>query len=252
VKKLLCAGVAVLGISATALCADDATPKDSGEPGALFAQLDGNKDGQLAADEIPAEKKGLFDRLVRIADKNGDGKLSSEEFAAGLAPQSPRPDRPDTAGDAPKRPEGRDAARFAERMFKRMDTNSDGSLTLSEVPEERKPMFQRLLKRAKKSENDGLTREEFVAALGDRPDRPDKAGRPNKPGRPERPGRPPEGFPPGGPRGGLFAVLDTDRDHKLSSAELQAAGEVLKKLDRDGDGSVTIEELMEFRPGGND
>ncbi len=223
---------AIGALCALRVAADDNPGKDSG---ALFEQLDTNKDGVLTSDEIPQDKKGLFDRLVRVADKDGDGKLSGEEFAAGL---ERKPARPDAAGPRPNRPEGREG-RPPERIFKRLDTNGDGKVTLSEVPEERRPMFERLLKRAKKEASDGLTRDEFVAALegaGDPPGRPEK---------PQRPGRPGQGPPPGAlARGGLFALLDTDHDHKLSSDEMSAAPEVLKKLDKDGDGSVSADELM--------
>jgi Ca2+-binding EF-hand superfamily protein len=46
----------------------------------------------------------------------------------------------------------------------------------------------------------------------------------------------------------LFLLLDSDRDGKLSSGEISAAADVLKKLDRDGDGNVTVEELIAAMP----
>ena len=48
--------------------------------------------------------------------------------------------------------------------------------------------------------------------------------------------------------GGLFAALDTDHDGKLSAAEISAAPEVIRKLDKNGDGNVTLDELMPPRP----
>ncbi|MEO7100921.1 MAG: EF-hand domain-containing protein [Luteolibacter sp.] len=41
----------------------------------------------------------------------------------------------------------------------------------------------------------------------------------------------------------LFAVLDADHDGILSEAEIKAASEDLAKLDRNGDGQITAEEL---------
>ena len=54
------------------------------------------------------------------------------------------------------------------------------------------------------------------------------------------PGPPPEHCPP--PGGPLFAVLDTDRDGKLSEEEIDKAPEILKALDENGDGYVDARE----------
>ncbi|HEY2828309.1 MAG TPA: EF-hand domain-containing protein [Pirellulales bacterium] len=75
--------------SSTALRAAD-DKKDSplddtqGQRTDLFNKLDVNHDGQIAADEVPEEQRRLFDRLLRRADHNGDGKLSREEFLSGM------------------------------------------------------------------------------------------------------------------------------------------------------------------------
>jgi len=66
---------------------------------------------------------------------------------------------------------------------------------------------------------------------------PDRAGR--------EPGR--EGPPP--LRSPLFQALDTDHDGVLSAEEIQAAGESLKKLDKNGDGKLTEDELRPDRAG---
>lgn len=68
----------------------------------------------------------------------------------------------------------------------------------------------------------------------------------------ENPDAPHDGPPPGGPKGGrhrpppppiLLIVLDTDKDGILSAAEIQAAPESLKKLDKNGDGQLGPREL---------
>ena len=61
---------------------------------------------------------------------------------------------------------------------------------------------------------------------------------------PQRPGGPggPGGVPPFAGRL-LFTTLDTDHDNALSAAEISAAPSGLKQLDRNGDGSITVDEL---------
>ncbi|HEY2881354.1 MAG TPA: hypothetical protein VGJ15_02950 [Pirellulales bacterium] len=93
-------------ITHTAVRADDAkgsnassaqTSKPADNAGALFDKLDLNHDGQITADEVPAEQRRLFQRLLRRNDRNNDGKLSREEFIAGMAEDQPR-----RADDRPK------------------------------------------------------------------------------------------------------------------------------------------------------
>jgi hypothetical protein len=46
----------------------------------VFAQLDENGDGKLDPNEVPEPLREPIQRLVRIADRDGDGKLSEAEF----------------------------------------------------------------------------------------------------------------------------------------------------------------------------
>jgi len=41
----------------------------------------------------------------------------------------------------------------------------------------------------------------------------------------------------------IFAIFDTDHDKELSADEITAAADALGKLDKDGDGKVTLKEL---------
>jgi hypothetical protein len=50
---------------------------------ALFTRLDGNADGQLEADEVPAPFQPQLERFLRVADRDGDDRLSEREFLAG-------------------------------------------------------------------------------------------------------------------------------------------------------------------------
>ncbi|MBI1904122.1 MAG: hypothetical protein HYS13_23755 [Planctomycetia bacterium] len=195
-------------------------------PGELFDRLDANKDGVVTKDEVGEERAALFDRVLRGGDKDKDGKLTKEEFTAGLAPARPnRPegDRPGARpGDAPQRPEFN-----PEQLFGRLDANGDGKVTKEEA--ERQPFAARLFERADADKDGVVTKEEFQKAA------------------------PPAVIaPPGGPapEGALFRALDANGDGKIGADELEAAAANLKKLDRNGDGTITREEVApRGRPG---
>jgi hypothetical protein len=70
-------------------------------------------------------------------------------------------------------------------------------------------------------------------------------------------GAPPEGGPPGGPgmrphrRPPLFLkALDVNTNHVIDADEIANATAALKTLDADGDGKLTLEELLGPPPGG--
>jgi Ca2+-binding EF-hand superfamily protein len=202
-----------------------------GRPGAgqfnpqeIFNRFDANKDGKLSKDELPPRLQENFARL----DANGDGFLSQEEFARAAGPGQRPPGAP---GGAPNRAE-------LEALFDRTDSNSDGKLTKDEIPEERQGMRAVL----ERSGGDSINKEQFVRGMmamaqqfGGQPPRPDGA----PPRRPDAPGAP--------PGGGLFAILDTDRNGELSTIEIAGAGAALLTLDRNGDGKLTPDEV--FGPG---
>src|SRR5437660_5796871 len=82
-KLMIGCSAALAFLVARGAPAADAKPA-ANDAAALFDRLDANHDGQLTADEIPAEKAGLFARLLRLAGKPADGKLSRNEFVAQL------------------------------------------------------------------------------------------------------------------------------------------------------------------------
>lgn len=223
-KRIVSLSLLVAALGTAAVRADDA-PKNSPDAATIFAQLDANQDGELVADEISTEHQQLFERLLRTADGNKDGKLSKGEFAAGLTKKA--------EPQAPGRPEG---AEFAQRMFKRLDRNGDGRVTADEVPEERREMLQRMLEHFDKNGDKALSAEEFAEGVSRRAR---QNGRPPRAGNPE---------PPGPPRGGLFAALDTDHDGKLNAEEISVAADVIRKLDKNGDGILTPDELAPTEP----
>jgi len=300
-----------------------AAPLAAQEPTDIFGKLDANKDGYVTPDEVQDGQKALYERLLRTSDKDGDKKLSKDEFQAGLKPdEGPRPPLAGGQGPGPRGgktdprelfnrwdankdgkltkeelPEG--AERFSrldanadgsvtpeefaefgrlfaprpggapnqispnelEALFDRTDSNSDGKLTKSEIPEERQGM-RAILER---SGGESLTKAQFVRGMlamaqpgGGQPPRPE--GTPPRPEGPRPEGAPPRrpDGPPGGPAGGLLGALDTDRNGELSNAEIVAAGTSLLKLDRNNDGKLTPDEVfaggppggMPGRPGG--
>jgi Ca2+-binding EF-hand superfamily protein len=95
----------------------------------LFERLDTSGDGQIAAGEVPADQRWLFDRLIRKGDANGDGQLSADELQQALAPTTPT--KPLTEPPTASTPAG-NATRV---LLLLMDTTPDGVIDRDEVPE---------------------------------------------------------------------------------------------------------------------
>ncbi|MEY3026774.1 MAG: EF-hand domain pair [Planctomycetota bacterium] len=62
-------------------------PGGEGRQRPKFEDLDKNKDGFITEDEVSTEQ---WERLKR-RDKDGDGKVSKDEFGQGGRPRGPRP-----------------------------------------------------------------------------------------------------------------------------------------------------------------
>jgi hypothetical protein len=91
----------------------------------------------------------------------------------------------------------------------------------------------------------------FTLTAQDKPDSPPPAERsPRGPGGPGGPGGPsPEGFrPPMAPP--LMQALDPNRDGIIDEVEIAKASELLRTLDKNGDGKLTPEELRPQPPEG--
>ncbi len=209
---------------------EDAKRGERGNPDELFTKLDANKDGKVTADEVTGDQKRLFDRIVSLGDKNSDGVLDKEEFAAGLK----RPQQ----GDRPAfRPGGNERRPDAQQVFSRLDGNGDGKIQLDEVPAERRQSVERMLQFGDKNGDKAIDLEEFKAMQARMSGR--EGGRP--------------GMPAGGQFGAgiaVFMVIDANGDGSLSSDEVAAATSVLRKLDKNGDGKIEGEELRPTgRPG---
>lgn len=196
------------------------------EEGDLFTQLDANKDGFVSGDEVEEGKKALFDRLVRVADENGDKKLSKEEFAKGTQkstdPKPPLAGEPGRAGGAPN----------IKEFLSRLDKNGDDKISKEEAPERMKENFDRL--DANKDGN--IDAEEFAKAA---------AGFGGRPG----------GAPPGTPAPGggdakaaeeTFSKHDANSDGKLTKDEVpDEQKEMFQRItQRLGTDSLTKEQFV--------
>jgi len=181
----------------------------------VFASLDANKDGFVTKDEVTDERRRLFERLLRNNDKDGDGKLSKDEFNAKPAEPGRRPLEGDRGPDAAE-------------AFKRLDKDGDGKLSKEEAPDRIKQFFDRIDGNADGQIEQGEFRE-AMARLGG-------AGRPGG---------------EAGPRDAeaMFARQDANKDGKLTADEVpeerrEFFQRMLARLDDDGDKAITKEQFV--------
>jgi Ca2+-binding EF-hand superfamily protein len=207
----------------------------------LFEKLDANKDGAVTADEVKTDQqKAYFERLLRVADKDGDKKLTKEEFQAGLKrTDEPRPAETGRDTPRPRSPEGvrpdgpRPDARAAEELFNKYDANSDGKLTEDEVPEGQREAFRRILQTQDDDGDKAIGKDQaprVIMALMQR-GIPGPGGRPDQQMIEQR-----------------FAELDANKDGKLTADEVpgparEAFEQFLERADEDGDKAVTKEQF---------
>ncbi len=169
--------------------------------------LDTDHDGVISAAEIAAAPAAL-----RTLDDDEDGKLTPEECADEGARGPKASDMVKTLMAFDKNGDGKlERGEMPERMqglFDRGDVNHDGVLTLDEV---RELAGKDQAARPKDAEGDPLVRKRMEKVIM-------------------------RVIP-------VMAALDTDHDNEISAAEIDNAPAALRKLDRNGDGKLTDDEV---------
>lgn len=222
-------------------------------PAEFFKRIDRNSDGKLSRDELP---DFMRERVGRMLDDAGKDSLTLEEFMQ-------LRQRMEGAVGNRSGANGRPVAN-PEETFKRLDTNNDGKLLLSEIPEQARRFFGPLFERLGKGPDAGISQDEFAQAARqfgrrDGQPRPEGTGRPGEPrpegNRPPGDGRPMPGGPgPDGQRRGprFFGLLDGNRDGRLSRDEVAQMVGKFGELDQNGDGQLDLPELFGAPPQGRD
>lgn len=141
-----------LGVGVPAATTPAAEPDAAG----LFAKLDANSDGKLAAEEVGNEHRLLFKRLVRTGDEDDDGQLTATEFAAALLPV--RAEKPTVEKQGSRLP-GADALVV---VLAKMDANEDQQLDADEIPADFRRAFEQMLTAADGDKNGRLDRREIA------------------------------------------------------------------------------------------
>jgi Ca2+-binding EF-hand superfamily protein len=163
-----------------------------------FANLDGDKDGFVSADELKAfgdkmhaewakkhadqadkpdanKKHGDFSqRILKRVDSDKDGKISKAEFDAEGTKLFAKLDENSDGKIASDEMPQRHWARFGGQMFDRIDADKDGKVTKAEFQAAGEKMFQRMDKNG-----DGIIEKgEMQKPQGDQPPADDQAPNP--------------------------------------------------------------------------
>jgi Ca2+-binding EF-hand superfamily protein len=178
-------------------------------------------------------------RSLADFDRDGDGKISFDEFLAYYNSSAEKlvSIRPNPFRDA-------FAETITEELFKLLDANKDGKLSKEELAG-----AELLLRSRDLDEDECLSATELVPDVFNRQAR---AGMPNAAGA-NRLGEPLQVYPVGGiPETILEQLLkryDKDGNLRLTKAEIGLDDATFARLDRNGNGELSVTELMAWREG---
>jgi Ca2+-binding EF-hand superfamily protein len=235
---------------ATALATSPVQDRD------LFATLDRNGDGVVTAAEITEGQRTHFERALRIADQNADGALSSSELQAALT------GRKAIAVPMPQRGPGNRPGAGANINPQQLDRNKDGLLSADEVPQGMRARYQQALdkfgqpalplamvqqllrggrpteEQINKARAEMMKRDGGKSAVGaGQRERTENSRRPNRSGQSSGEDR---------DAGAIFSRLDRNGDGKLSTNELpDRLKRFEQRIDTNGDGSISRAEFKQ-------
>ena len=235
--RMMLTALMLAGLSAGSLQAEDGKSDQAG----VFKRLDTNGDGKLTAEEVPADKREFFDRALRSGDADGDGALNAAEFAKAFSSgrDSDR-ERDSRSRRRSGSSSGGRPAPYAADFIRRLDKDGDGKVSSEELPQTYRTRLGVKFEEFDKNKDGTLNQEEVVAMLTASYSSRRSSGTPSRDTDRPRPSSRDAAQPS---QDALFAILDRDRNGKLSRRELEAAGSILARLDRDKDGSVSKREI---------
>ena len=189
-------------------------------------------------EEIVIENDFVFGYLVGSI---GADTLNAAEFARAFsAGRDSDRERDSRSRRRPGSSSGSRSTPYAAGFIKRLDKDGDGKVSSEELPETYRARLGGKFEEFDKNKDGALNQQEVAAMLSASNSSRRPSGTPSRDSDRPRPSSRDAAQPS---QDALFAILDRDRDGKLSRRELEAAGSLLARLDRDKDGSVSKREI---------